>query len=158
MPRHLLVDGGLVNNLPLDLMAERCSGPIVAVDVYSYRRSDGNKPRPATGLLRMLRRPAFAGPRLFDILMHATCAASEYRIERSLSRHPPALHLAPLLAHVGILDWRAYEAIYRAGYDIARKELESGKLPRKLWEGLLDDAGTEGPTLDPSSLVHDARP
>ena len=139
---QLLVDGGLVNNLPVDLMAERCHGPIIAVDVFPYRSPQLNKPPPATGLLRMLRSPAFAGPRLFDILTHATFAGSEFRTERSLSRHPPALHLVPSLTRFGILDWGEYEALYRAGYDHAKQELESGKLPRKLWEGhLLDDVG-----------------
>ena len=138
-PRQLLVDGGLVNNLPLDFMAERCHGPIIAVDVFPYRRSHPNEPKQAAGLLRLLRRPMVAGPRIFDILMHATFAGSEYRTDRSLVRHPPALHLAPSLTRFGILDWRAYEGLYRAGYDHAKQQLESGKLPRKLWEGLLDD-------------------
>jgi hypothetical protein len=80
-----------------------------------------------------------AGPHLFDILMHATFAGSEFRTARSLSTHPPALYLEPSLAHFGILDWRSYEALYRAGYDLAKRELESGKLPRPLWEGLLQD-------------------
>jgi predicted acylesterase/phospholipase RssA/CRP-like cAMP-binding protein len=137
--RQLLVDGGLVDNLPLDIMAERCHGPIIVVDVFPRPSTDGHGPRPATGLSRLLRPPAFAGPNLFEILMHATFAGSEYRTERSLSQHPPALYLAPSLSHFGILDWRAYEALYRAGYDAARQELESGKLPRKLWEGLLED-------------------
>jgi predicted acylesterase/phospholipase RssA/CRP-like cAMP-binding protein len=137
--RELLVDGGLVDNLPIDIMAERCHGPIIAVDVFPHRYSDRRKPRPATGLSRLLHPSAFVGPSLFEILMHATFAGSEYRTERSLSRHPPALHLAPSLARFGILDWRAYEALYRAGYDLAKQELESGKLPRTLWEGLLED-------------------
>jgi hypothetical protein len=71
--------------------------------------------------------------------MHATFVGSEFRTERSLSMHPPALYLVPSLAPFGILDWRAYEALYRAGYDHAKRALESGKLPRTLWEGLLDD-------------------
>jgi hypothetical protein len=33
----------------------------------------------------------------------------------------------------------AYEALYRAGNDVAKRELKSGKLPRKLWEDLLLD-------------------
>src|SRR5476649_84695 len=30
---HLLVDGGVMNNLPVDVMAQRSSGPIIASDV-----------------------------------------------------------------------------------------------------------------------------
>jgi predicted acylesterase/phospholipase RssA/CRP-like cAMP-binding protein len=136
---ELLVDGGLVNNLPLDIMAERCRGPIIAVDVLPHHRSDRSRSGLATGLLRHLRRRAFLGPRLFEILMHATFAGSEFRTAQSLSRHPPALYLVPSLARFGILDWRDYEALYQAGYDLAKQELESGKLPRTLWEGPLED-------------------
>jgi len=136
--RQLLVDGGLVNNLPLDIMSERCRGPIVAVDVWPYRSSRRPRP-PRTGLLRLLVPRAYAGPRLFEILMHATLAGSDFRTERWLSTHPPTLHLAPPLGRFGVLDWRAYEGLYRAGYDDAKRELESGKLPRTLWEGTLED-------------------
>jgi predicted acylesterase/phospholipase RssA len=159
MLRQLLVDGGLVNNLPLDVMAERCHGPIIAVDVFPYRTSHGNKPRPVPGPLRLLPGPALAGPNMFDILMHATFAGSEYRTARSLAQHPPALHLAPSLTRFGILDWGAYEGIYRAGYDLAKQELESGRLPRTLWEGPVEDFASlrqdqpdpgEGPSSEPN--------
>jgi hypothetical protein len=120
-------------------MAERCHGPTIVVEVFPYRSSDRNKPRPPSGLLRHIHQPTLVGPRLFDILTHATFIGSEFRTERSLRRHPPALHLVPPLERFGILDWRAYEGLYRAGYDLARQELDSGKLPRTRWEGLLED-------------------
>ena len=34
---RLLVDGGVLNNLPVDVMAERAEGPVVAVDVTHQR-------------------------------------------------------------------------------------------------------------------------
>jgi predicted acylesterase/phospholipase RssA/CRP-like cAMP-binding protein len=156
MLRQLLVDGGLVNNLPLDVMAERCRGPIIVVDVFPYRSSHRNKPRPAQGPLGFLPTPTFVGPNVFDILMHATFVGSEYRTDRSLSRYPPALHLAPSLTRFGILDWGAYEGLYRAGYDLAKQELASGKLPRTLWEGSIEgfaasQENQQGAEQEPSS-------
>jgi predicted acylesterase/phospholipase RssA/CRP-like cAMP-binding protein len=137
--RELLVDGGLVNNLPLDIMAERCRGPIIAVDVLPHGRSDRPKLRLSTRLFRRLGRPKSLGPLLFEILMHATFAGSEFRTGQSLSSHPPALYLVPSLTRFGVLGWRDHEALYRAGYELAKQELEAGKLPRMLWEGLLED-------------------
>jgi predicted acylesterase/phospholipase RssA/CRP-like cAMP-binding protein len=136
--RQLLVDGGLVDNLPLDVMVEQCPGPIIAVDVWPYRCSKGHATRPATGMLRGLRRLGLVSPNVFDILAHATFAGSEFRTERSLASNPPALYLVPPLERHRLLDWRAYEALYRAGYDAARQELGAGKLPRSLWEGGLE--------------------
>ena len=139
-PQRLLVDGGLVNNLPLDVMAERCRGSIIAVDVLPFRSAEPRDPRPVRGLRAHLPSFVLAGPHIFDILMHASFVGSGYRTERSLSMHPPALYLVPPLARFGVLDWRAYEALFRAGYDYARRELESGKLPRAHWEGpVLED-------------------
>jgi predicted acylesterase/phospholipase RssA/CRP-like cAMP-binding protein len=137
--RQLLVDGGLVNNLPLDVMAERCHGPIVAVDVLPHRRADRPRPGLATSLLRHLRRQPVLGPLVFEILMHATFAGSEFRTAQSLSSHPPALYLVPSLGRFGILDWHDYEGLYRAGYEVAKQELDAGKLSRSLWEGPLED-------------------
>ena len=137
--RQLFVDGGLVDNLPLDAMVERCPGPIITVDVFPHRGASHCEQGPAASLLRRLHVPAIVGPRLFEILAHATFAGSELRTRGSLAKHPPALHLVPSLERFGILEWHRYEALFRAGYDIARQELESGRLPRRLWEGFVDD-------------------
>jgi hypothetical protein len=61
---------------------------------------------------------------------------------QSLSSHPPALHLVPDLAKFRVLDWRAYEALFQAGYASAKHELEAGRLPRSLWEGRLEDTAS----------------
>ena len=29
----MLVDGGVMNNLPIDVMRARCSGPVIAIDI-----------------------------------------------------------------------------------------------------------------------------
>ena len=72
---------------------------------------------------------------IFDILMHATLVGSQHATEMSLSRNRLALYLEPQLSRFGLLDWRAYESLFQAGYACARRELESGALPRSLWEG-----------------------
>jgi predicted acylesterase/phospholipase RssA len=142
--RQLLVDGGLVNNLPLDVMASVCRGPIVAVDVFPYQRHQGPRTNGTwrertvqglVGALRKLKSRPISGPLLFEVLMHATLAGSQHTTMHALSTHPPALHLVPDLGSFGLLDWRAYEAIFQAGYDCAKRELDAGALPRGLWEG-----------------------
>lgn len=143
---QILVDGGLIDNLPVDVMSERCPGPIIAVDVMPYPRSrDGVSGRTQSlrgRLSRRLRPLAEGATPLFDILMRSTFVASQRATETSLRSHPPALCLSPQLTKFGLLQWRACDALFDAGYACARRELESGTFPRSLWEGRVG----EGPS------------
>jgi len=137
--QQFLVDGGLVDNLPIDVMAERCRGPMIAVDVFPYRRRREAAQERLRGsrwdLLGRIKQYVRTKPMIFDILMHATLVGSQHATEMSLSRNRLALYLEPQLSRFGLLDWRAYESLFQAGYACARRELESGALPRSLWEG-----------------------
>jgi NTE family protein len=138
-----LVDGGLVDNLPLDVMGQRCRGPIIAVDALPYQRrrdGDGDGKRSRGWLDRALQRLKPSALPLFDILMRATFVGSQHTTEMSLASHPPALYLVPRLERFRILEWRAYQAIFEAGYACAKRELDAGALPRSLWEGRVEDA------------------
>jgi predicted acylesterase/phospholipase RssA len=136
----------LLDNLPLDVMAEHCRGPIIAVDVYPYNRpkneGKGRSHKRLVDRLAEFKPFSHKGPWLFDVLVHATLVGSQHMTAMSLSSHPPALHLVPDLAKFRVLDWRAYEALFQAGYVSAKHELEAGRLPRSLWEGRLEDTAS----------------
>jgi predicted acylesterase/phospholipase RssA/CRP-like cAMP-binding protein len=145
----VLVDGGLIDNLPIDVMAERSRGPVIAVDVFPYRRpadeaSSHHPLQRLTGLLRWLKPFSQPGPpeapRLFDTLMRSTLVGSQHATELSLSRHPPALHLVPDIVNRKLLNWGDYESLFRAGYECAKDALDAGKLPSALWEGRIENA------------------
>jgi predicted acylesterase/phospholipase RssA/CRP-like cAMP-binding protein len=123
-----LVDGGLVDNLPLDLLVERCAGPIIAVDVFPY--GDPSFQQPSGRLARWLRalrtrlRGEPASPPLFDILVRSTLVGSKVRQEEvALTRAAEIVYLEPPVARFGALQWRAHQAIYDAGYRYAAVEL-----------------------------------
>jgi predicted acylesterase/phospholipase RssA len=143
----LLVDGGLVDNLPLDVMSERCRGPVIAVDVLPYERvergHDGHGKNAVARLAELLRRlkPSLeGGTPLADILVRATFSGSQHTVDAARLRHPPSLYLTPELSSFYMLGWREYEGLFRAGYECAMAELEAGKLPRSHWEGPLEEA------------------
>jgi hypothetical protein len=77
---------------------------------------------------------------IFEVLMHATLAGSQHTTMHALATHPPALHLVPDLGSFGLLDWRAYDAMFQAGYACAKRELDAGGLSRRLWEGRIATA------------------
>jgi len=122
-----LVDGGLVDNLPLDLLMDRCAGPIIAVDVFPY--GDPGFVRPSgrlAGLIRRLRtrvRGEPASPPLFDILVRSTLVGSKFRQQMAMSRAEQIVYLEPPVAAFGALQWRAYRALFDAGYRYAISEL-----------------------------------
>lgn len=136
----LHVDGGLVDNLPIDVMGARCHGPIIAVDVFAYDRPPPEPSKgPVRNLLRRLAPLADEEARLFDTLLHSTLVGSRHTTLEALATHPPALHLVPDLSKFRALEWRAYDALFDAGYTCARRALDAGALPRGLWEGRIED-------------------
>jgi predicted acylesterase/phospholipase RssA/CRP-like cAMP-binding protein len=122
-----LVDGGLVDNLPLDLMVERCAGPIIAVDVFPY--GDPGFERPSGKVAAWLRgvrtrvRGEPASPPLFDILVRSTLVGSKYRQDIAMTKADNVIYLEPPVATFGALEWRAHRALFEAGRRYARDEL-----------------------------------
>jgi NTE family protein len=107
---RLLVDGGVLNNLPVDHMAEVAEGPIVAVDVI--RRMDG----PAEG------EPALPG--IAETLARATVLGS---VERAESNRALALLLVtPDVESIKLRAWSALDVAVEAGRVAALTALEHG--------------------------------
>lgn len=125
-----LVDGGLMDNLPFDLMAQRHAGPIIAVDVFPY--GDPTFSTPTGALLPRLRRlrtrikDTPTSPPLFDILVRSTLVGSKFRQETMAAQLDQVIYLSPPVVPFGILNWRAYDALFEAGYEYARAELSGG--------------------------------
>jgi predicted acylesterase/phospholipase RssA len=87
---RLLVDGGLLNNFPVDVMADRNEGPIVGVDVMGRRLgAEGGK---------------VAVPAIGETLTRATALGSHERARRS--RQLATWVITPELRDIGMLDFR----------------------------------------------------
>jgi predicted acylesterase/phospholipase RssA/CRP-like cAMP-binding protein len=127
MDGRTLVDGGLVDNLPLDLLLERCTGPIIAVDVFPY--GDPSFERPSGRIARVLRalrtrvRGEPASPPLFDILVRSTLVGSKFRQQVAMTRAEHVVYLEPPVAAFGALQWRAHRALFDVGYNYATEQL-----------------------------------
>jgi NTE family protein/lysophospholipid hydrolase len=127
MDGQTLVDGGLVDNLPLDLLLERCAGPVIAVDVFPY--GDPSFDQPSGRIARWLRalrtrvRGERASPPLFDILVRSTLVGSKVRQQVAMTGTAQIVYLEPPVASFGALQWRAHRALYDAGHRYATEEL-----------------------------------
>jgi predicted acylesterase/phospholipase RssA len=107
---RLLVDGGVLNNLPIDAMADAGEGPIVAVDVV--RRLE----TPAEG------EPSL--PSIMETLSRATVLGSVERAERN--RELALLVITPDAQDIPLRDFRALDRAVEAGRVAARAALDAG--------------------------------
>jgi len=121
----MLVDGGLLNNLPADVMRATC-GKVIAVDVSPAKDLAIAAPYPpaASGWRLLWGRRASNLPGIGAILMRSVMLSST-RHQTSIAREVD-LFLHPSLESFGMFEWDAVDGIADAGYRFAREALASG--------------------------------
>ena len=126
---ELYVDGGLLNNVPADLMAGLNAGPVIAVNVSGVTalRAGVADDADLSGwsvLMRGLTDGAAEGPpRLGRLLVRAMLLASSNHA--AAMRGCASLYLTPPLEGVDVGDWHALDALIEAGYAYTSKALET---------------------------------
>lgn len=125
----LLIDGGIFNNLPIDVMGEMGAGRIIAVDLDTERDCIGLESIPGTwGILkdRFFRKIKHNLPSMMATLVQATTLNSDYKTRQL--RLQADLCFNPRLSQFGLMEWKAYDKIVEVGYRHAMEVLEK-------WEG-----------------------
>ncbi|MCX6462466.1 MAG: patatin-like phospholipase family protein [Pseudonocardiales bacterium] len=129
---QLLVDGGVMNNLPVDVMAALVGdGPIVAVNLH---RTGGRRPPEqfelsVSGWRVLASRltpwtPRMRVPRLGDVLLRSL-SLSTARLQRDrLGDRPLEMLLVPPVGRAGMLDFRAGPSLVEPAYRYATEVLE----------------------------------
>ncbi len=112
VPRHaeLLVDGGVLNNLPIDVMTAGEAGPVIAVDVM--RRLEGDPTQVA--LL----------PTILETLSRATVLGSVERAESN--RELADLLITPDVQEITLRGFRHLDRAVDAGRRAAEEALAAG--------------------------------
>ena len=128
----LLVDGGVLNNLPADIMRDRCRGSVVAVDVGAVveLRSPlddaptlSGWPQLARTLNPLAPRPAF--PNILRILSRTATLGSVH--DQAAMQEVADLYLHPPTDAVDPLDWAAIDTVVGIGYRHARTPIAEWK-------------------------------
>jgi len=136
---HLLVDGGVMNNLPVDVMAQNAHGPIIASDVTGeldlHATDDRYGERPFWWLIAQRMRGT---PSIISILMRSGTVGSE--AQRRVVREQADYLFEPPLEDVGLRDWKAFDRAIAEGYAHATMMIEQHGVP-------LTDVWTEGPAV-----------
>ncbi len=125
---HLLVDGGVLDNLPVATMARTGEGPVIAVDVTGrVGQFKAMQPRALGGLRPTLRR-ALTGshaaiPRLSETIVRTVMVGSADTV---MAAHLHAdLVITPEVEGVALMDWKALPRVRELGRRAARDALEA---------------------------------
>ena len=118
-----LVDGGVLNNLPVDVMAALHPGRILAVDVSQESTLEFTAPPPLalSGWQLLFRRlnpfrQAPRDPSIADVLIRSGEIAAVAMSRINKARTPIALSIRPPVAKYRMLDFSAFDAIIEEGY------------------------------------------
>jgi NTE family protein/lysophospholipid hydrolase len=128
----LLVDGGIMNNLPVDIMRSFCErGPVIAIDL-SVQTERTEQYRFGTAVsgwgvlwsrLNPLARKVEA-PSIFTTLLRTTEAGSVHRMRTGEVVRMADLVVHPPLEQVGLLDLRNSGALMQLGYEATAAALD----------------------------------
>jgi len=129
---ELLVDGGVLNNLPGDLLRAAGCSRVVVVDVsrlLDLAIGCEEFPSPWRRFWRRLWRRALTPhvPSVLDILMRTVVISSERKVQEV--KADADLCLTPPVTHYGMLQFDAMHAIAEAGYAYTKQLLSSPDRP-----------------------------
>ncbi len=137
---RLLVDGGVLDNLPVDLLTERDEGPVVAVNIAMGGGGNGGG-RSRTGRPRI---PALGETLLRTMMIGSGGAVTAARAQGAWVVTPPT-------RGVGLLEFHQLDRMVEAGRTAARALLEEagGDLAGYLHGQVELDPGGPDPTPEP---------
>lgn len=127
---HLLVDGGVMNNLPVDVMREQApaAGPIIACDITGAINMQARDERfGERSWWRLLRGGMRGNPSIISILMQSGTVGSE--AQRRVVREQCDYLIEPPLPTIGLGDWKKFDQAIQEGYDAARACLDKNPIP-----------------------------
>ncbi|HEV3234552.1 MAG TPA: patatin-like phospholipase family protein, partial [Candidatus Dormibacteraeota bacterium] len=126
------IDGGILNNLPGDIMRGICNGTVVAVNVspiVDLHAAEGREVSTSGWSLlgaKLRRRKGIAAPSIMAMMARSTVLASVHNSDAI--RASVDLYLHPPTDHIDAFAWDKVDEIADVGYQFARQELAD-------WEG-----------------------
>jgi NTE family protein len=140
---EVLVDGGTMNNLPVDAMRELARGPVIGCDVGGARAftADGQDPDvpPPWDLVGWLTK-RHGRPNIFRILWRAGMVNSA--ATSNAHREKTDLLLQPPLAQVDMLNWQHFDQAIALGYEYTTRRLAELPADAAVWKHA--DGGAAG--------------
>lgn len=121
--QQIFVDGGVLNNLPVDVMREFGRGRIIGVDVgneHSLVACEDVDETSVLGRFRLLRRGQ--APSILQLLLRAGSVSST--MVTAANREQSSILLTPPLDGIDMLDWKSFDRALEAGYRHASERMQ----------------------------------
>lgn len=124
---HLLVDGGVLNNLPIDIMKTLCRGSVIAVDVSVEEDLTVNESEfPSPWKIVWDRISPFKKyskfPNILDILTRTVELSCINRKQQTIV--DADLYLRPPVDKYKLLDFQSFDELVNIGYAYAKEEIK----------------------------------
>jgi predicted acylesterase/phospholipase RssA len=124
---HLLVDGGVLNNLPIDIMRGFCKGNLIAADVSEEEDlTVAHKEIPSPWRIFLSRLlpfiPTMNIPNIFDVLMRTAVLSSVHR--RNQVATDADLYLRLPVHKYKLLEFDAIDNLIEIGYRYTKEKLK----------------------------------
>ncbi len=125
---EVFVDGGTMNNLPVDVMRAKARGPVIGVDVGTDRTftTDVDATEAPSFWNLFSTRRGRRRPNILQILWRAGMVNSATATQER--RKQSDLLLTPALESLDLLDWKAFERAIEIGYRDTCERLAAGAL------------------------------
>jgi len=131
---YLLVDGGVLNNLPTDVMVNQAEGPVIACDLASGSDDDDTTPKlpaaPVPAIARLFVRSKSDLPNILQTMARTSLLGS---VRAGIEKRALAqLVIASPVNEVGFFDWKKIDTAVdigrRAGESALEKAQKDGTL------------------------------
>jgi NTE family protein len=127
---HILVDGGVIDNLPIEIMRSQAQGTVLAVDIETAGAiSAGEGVEHSWSAWEFLRRliwrrgETLPFPSIVRILLRSALVSSD--ASSALHRSAADLVFRPPTGHVDLLDWKSLDQMIEVGYRHAMEQIDT---------------------------------
>jgi len=133
---EVLIDGGLIDNVPINVARKLKPGPnlvfnLVAAREWRVDATYADLPGRLTTLARFVKKPGKSArrfPKMFSVLTRTMIVNSRRLLENTPMGEDILLQL-PTLRRMGFLEWRKGRKLFQAAYDEMTRALENAGVP-----------------------------
>lgn len=125
---EVLVDGGIMNNFPANIMSSLARGPVIGIEVTSgtpFFATEGDIEEKS--LLWLLRNRRRAVPSIFSVLMRSGTVSSE--VQTVASRSNVDLLIKPDLGTIDMMSFDSFDVAVEQGYRATMEAIERMERP-----------------------------
>lgn len=127
----LLLDGGIVDNMPYDPVQEICDGPIIGVDLSTIKKRDLGYDKIPSNLeltkSKFTRGRKYKVPNIYQIIMGTMTLASDEKKRANIPKFD--VYIRPNVGKYGFLDFKKFNELveegYRSSIDVLREWKEN---------------------------------